>query len=403
MPSTGIEIKNRNGQILSAKLEFPADQKPNLYALFAHCFTCSKNQNAIKHITRSLNQSGIAVMSFDFTGLGQSEGDFEDTNFSSNIEDLIDVANFMEAKNQTPELIIGHSLGGAAVIVASSLIPTINAIATIGAPSNPTHVTHLFDSGIDEIKTSGAANVSIGGRPFRVNEQFLDDISDKNITETLKANRKPILILHSPIDQTVSVDNARELFVAAHHPKSFISLDSADHLLSKKEDSEYAGQVIANWASRYIRKETEHNELQSAHQVAVRVGLDGYTTEIKAGRHHLIADEPTNVGGNDLGATPYDLLLASLGACTAMTIKMYAERKKWSLDEVTVELNHSKDYASDCETCEENKSKIDLIKRQIHVSGELDEIQQARLLEIADKCPVHKTLHGEVKVETRLV
>lgn len=402
MNSNKIEILNKNGEKLAAKLELPTSQKAVQYALFAHCFTCNKNLTAIKHITRALNQSGIGVLTFDFTGLGDSEGSFEETNFSSNVEDLISASDYLKENLKAPELIIGDSLGGAAAIVASAQIDSIKAVATIGAPSSPVHVSHLFEEDIDEIESNGVAEVSIGGRPFTVKKQFLKDIETNNLKDILSKNRKPILILHSPIDQTVGVNNAAELFQAAHHPKSFISLDTANHLLTDSVDSLYAGQMIANWARRYIDALTDE-KISSNQQVAVRLQHDGgFTTEIKSGDHFLLADEPKSVGGNNLGPSPYDLLLSSLGACTAMTLKMYADRKKWDLGEINIELNHSKDYAKDCETCENGSSKIDIIEKVIHISGDLDQKQKSRLLEIADKCPVHKTLHSEVKVETRL-
>lgn len=398
-----IEILNKQGEKLAAKLQLPTSQKVLQYALFAHCFTCNKNLTAIKHITRALNQSGIGVLTFDFTGLGDSEGSFEETNFSSNIEDLISVSDYLKDNLKAPELIIGHSLGGAAAIVASSRIDSIKAVATIGAPSSTTHVSHLFSEDIEKIKSNGVAEVSIGNRPFTVKKQFLKDIESNNLKNILSKNSKPILILHSPIDETVGINNAAELYQTAHHPKSFISLDTANHLLTDSADSLYAGQMIANWATRYIDTTTDE-KISSNQQVAIRLQHDGgFTTEIKSGNHFLLADEPESVGGNNLGPSPYDLVLSGLGACTAMTLKMYADRKKWDLGEINIELNHSKDYAKDCETCENGNSKIDIIEKVIYISGDLDEKQKARLLEIADKCPVHKTLHSEVKVETRLV
>lgn len=401
MASQKISFTNSKGEKLAARLELPIDQKPHSYALFAHCFTCNKNLTAVRNIARALNQNGVAVVRFDFTGLGESEGDFEDTNFSSNIDDLVAAAQHMQNEYQAPKIIIGHSLGGAASVFAASKIESIEAVVTIGAPSDPSHVSHLLNSKIGEIQESGIASVSIGGRDFTVKKQFLEDIESKNMARILKELRKPLLVMHSPQDTTVGINNAAEIYQAAHHPKSFVSLDGADHLLTNKEDSVYVGNLIASWVQRYIPL-PEKERLLSDHQVAVRTGEEGYTTEIKAGKHHLIADEPESVGGNNYGPTPYGMLLSSLGACTSMTLRMYADRKGWDLKEVKVHLNHNRIHSDDCEVCESQSAKIDQIDRIIELEGNLDDKQRKRLLQIADKCPVHKTLHNQIHVSTSL-
>jgi len=370
--------------------------------LFAHCFTCSKDLTAVRNISRALNLNGFAVLRFDFTGLGESEGDFADTNFSSNVEDLIDAAKFLEEHYQAPELLIGHSLGGAAVICAAGHLPSIKAVTTIGAPFDPRHVAHLLQSKIEEIETNGVAEVVLSGRTFKVKKQFLDDIQNQIIVEHIKDLRKAILIMHSPQDRIVEIENAAKIYHAAHHPKSFVSLDGADHLLTNKKDSHYAGNVIANWADRYIDK-PEKQDLKSEKEVVVRLGNEGYTTEIMIRKHGITADEPESVGGNDFGPSPYELVSAGLGACTAMTMQMYARRKKWDLQEVVVHLDHYKDYAQDMEAVVDKKPpKMDHFDRVIEMKGDLSAEQKTRLMEIADRCPVHRTMHSEVKVNTTL-
>jgi putative redox protein len=397
MSSHKISFQNKSGYQLAARLELPIDQKAHAYVIFAHCFTCNKNLNAVRNISRALTQNGFGVLRFDFSGLGESEGDFADTNFSSNVDDLIAAAAYLEKEYEAPKLLVGHSLGGAAVLFAAGELPSVEAVATIGAPSSPIHVKHLFQSSLEEIESNQYAEVNIGGRPFRIKKQFVDDLYAQNMADRVKALRKPVLILHSPQDTTVGINNAAEIYGAAMHPKSFVSLDGADHLLSNKADSVYAGNMIAGWATRYLPQE-EAPVIKKEKQVTAQIGAEGFTTEILAGPHSLRADEPIRVGGNDYGPTPYDLLLSSLGACTAMTLRMYADRKKWPLEEVTVHLSHSKTHANDCESCDQSQSKIDLIEKKIRIKGDLDEKQRQRLLEIADKCPVHKTLHNEIKI-----
>ncbi|MEM1000583.1 MAG: bifunctional alpha/beta hydrolase/OsmC family protein [Bacteroidota bacterium] len=402
MKTTKVNFFNAEGEKLAARLELPVDQKPFTYALFAHCFTCNKNLTAIRNISRGLTLRGIGVLRFDFTGLGESEGDFADTNFSSNVQDLITAAEFLAENYGAPEIMIGHSLGGAATLMAAPSVSSAQAVVTIGAPADPAHVLHLFDEKIEEIQAQGYATVSIGGRPFTVKEQFLRDLEATSLADTVNKMRKALLVMHSPFDKIVGINNAGKIYDAARHPKSFVTLDTADHLLMDKHDSLYTGSVIATWLTRYIDF-PEAPELHSDKQVVVRTGPEGYLTEIRAGNHHLVADEPVKVGGTDLGPTPYDLLVAALGACTSMTLRMYADRKQWPLENIIVHLQHSKVHAEDCADSEQDrKGKIDQIARQLELEGDLSAEQRQRLKEIADRCPVHRTLHNEIRVVTQL-
>lgn len=397
-----ITFYNEAGHALAARLEMPVDEHPCAYAIFAHCFTCSKNLTAVTNISRALMQKGFAVLRFDFTGLGESEGDFSNTNFSSNVSDLVAAANYLGQHYEFPQLLIGHSLGGAAVLAASLQLEGIRAVATIGAPASPGHVKHLFNKSIDKIAQDGEAEVSIGGRPFKIKSQFVEDIENIHLKDGLKKLKKALLLMHSPQDTIVAIENAAEIYKSTKHPKSFISLDGADHLLSKKEDSLYAGSMIAIWSQRYLQIADESKiGLTTDKQVVTRT-KSSYTTEIKAGIHDLLADEPEEVGGNNLGPDPYGLLLASLGACTGMTLRMYANHKQWSLTEIRVHLEHNKVYQEDCEHCEEKEQKIDTIERVLELEGELSESQQKKLLEIANKCPVHKTLSTQTDIKTYL-
>ncbi len=345
------------------------------------------------------------MLRFDFTGLGHSEGEFANTNFSSNVDDLVAAAGFLRREHEAPSLLVGHSLGGAAVLAAASRIPEVRAVATIGAPADPAHVRHLLEEDqVEEVERSGQASVSIAGRTFRVQRQFLEDIADQRLDAHIAGLRRALLVLHAPGDEIVGIDNASRIFLAARHPKSFVSLDDADHLLTRRRDAEYAAEVLAGWAGRYL-PETESHFPRADDQGEVVVSEAGegpYGQAIAVGPHLLRADEPESVGGRDTGPTPYGLLLASLGSCTAITLRMYAERKDLPLEHVTVRLRHEKIHARDCEACESETGKIDVIDREVVLEGPLDPAQRARLLEIADRCPVHRTLHSEVVVRTQL-
>ena len=397
-----ITFQNKEGQQLVGRLELPIDEHPHNYVIFAHCFTCTKNLLAVKNISRALSNNGFAVLRFDFTGLGESEGDFADTNFSGNVEDLLAAADHLSTHYQAPTMLIGHSLGGAAVLFAASELATVKAVVTIGAPSDPVHVKHLIKSDLEEIKKEGKATVNLSGRDFTIKKQFLDDLESKSLPETARLLRKPLLILHSPHDRTVGIKNAEAIYHSALHPKSFVSLDNADHLLSDKRDSTYAGKVIAGWAERYLEIPVT-KEIKTEHQVVASLDKeDGFTTRMKIGKHYSISDEPLDFGGNDYGPSPYELVSAGLSSCTAMTIQMYAKRKQWDVQNVEVHTSYSKTHAEDCGACESPSAKIDTFNREIKLTGALDSKQIDRILQIADKCPVHKTLHSETQIITKL-
>ncbi len=401
MKSTKVNFKNKQGEILSGYIEVPTNQEPHNFVLFAHCFTCNKNFFAVRNITQALTKSGYGVLGFDFTGLGESEGEFSDTNFSGNVEDILEAAIFLQEKYKAPGLLIGHSLGGAAVIFAARELPSVKAVVTIGSPSSPKHVTNLLKSSLTEIREKGVAAVNLGGRNFNIKEQFLEDLKNQKLKDIIKNFDKSLLILHSPQDKIVGIKNAEELYLNARHPKGFISLDGADHLLSDSKDSTYAGHVIGSWATRYV-KIPEPVLLQSKHQVVANLGAEGFTTQLKSGKHYFLADEPEGVGGSNFGPDPYDFVSAGLAACTSMTIQMYARRKKWVIENVETHVNYSKEHAADCSHCEDDSARIDTFQREIVLQGDLDEKQQQRLLEIANKCPVHRTLHQEVNIITTL-
>ncbi|WP_370088783.1 alpha/beta fold hydrolase [Ekhidna sp.] len=396
-----VSFKNTDGHELSARLDFPLIGKPKAFVLFAHCFTCSKNLKSVDHISSAFTQQGMAVLRFDFTGLGQSKGEFADTNFSSNLSDLKDAYAYLEENHQAPQIMVGHSLGGAAVLHVSGDLEKVRAVATIGAPSSPDHVTHLLDKGRKELEEKGEAEVNIGGRTFKMKKQFLDDLENSERKGVIKNLKKSLLVIHSPQDKIVGINNAQEIYEQAMHPKSFVSLDGADHLMQNEKDARYVGSIISSWSSRYIEQK-EQDEAPEG-EVWTRIGEKGFTTEVIAGRHQMIADEPPSVGGADEGPTPYGYLLAGLGACTAMTMRMYADHKKIDLKEVEVKLTHDKIHQQDGENSESSKGKIDQIKRKIKLTGDLTDEQRKRLIEIADRCPVHKTLEGKPEILTEEV
>ncbi|MCF8468863.1 MAG: alpha/beta fold hydrolase [Sneathiella sp.] len=405
MRSEKVTFQGTDGT-LAARLDLPVG-KPRIFALFAHCFTCSKDIHAASRVSAALTNLGVATLRFDFTGLGESDGEFGNTNFSSNIADLLQAAGFLREKYQAPSLLIGHSLGGAAILAAAADIPEASAVVTIGAPFDPAHAGHHFLDKHQEIREKGAAMVDIGGRPFRVSRQFLEDIDDQRQAERIRKLRKALLVFHAPLDEVVGVNNATNIFTTAKHPKSFISLDGADHLLSRRADSIYVAEVIASWAKRYIPDLEETMPVTAlkadeASTVVVEAGSDRFVQKIDSSGHPLTADEPFDAGGTNTGPTPYDLLASALGACTSMTLRMYADRKKWPLEQVAVRLRHEKIHADDCADCETREGKIDQIEREIELKGELSIEQRARLLEIADRCPVHRTLNSEVRIKSML-
>ena len=397
-----LNFPNAKGEQLSGLLYLPLEEKPRFYALFAHCFTCSKNYKAVSSICQTLCQMGVAVLSFDFTGLGGSEGNFEEEKFSSNVSDLLQASDYLAQHHQAPQLLIGHSLGGAAVIFAASKLEEVKAVVTIAAPSQPDHVKRLFSEDISQIKQEGQAEVNIGGRPFLISKEFMEDLESQNLLQVLHKLRKAFLFLHSPQDLIVEISNAEELYTAAFHPKSFISLNGADHLLTSEKDSTYVGEVISAWSKKYISVEISENDIKG-NQVKVRLSGDSFTTEVLTPYHHLLADEPESVGGRNMGPTPYDLLMASLGTCTAMTLKMYADRKGWRLGEINVYLNHEKVHREDSDLLETGGGKISKFSRLLEIKGNITEEMEDKLLEIANKCPVHKTLHEEIEVETKML
>ncbi|TXE19342.1 alpha/beta fold hydrolase [Psychroserpens burtonensis] len=404
MKNQKLKIENKKGHKLQAYLELPANQKPNYFAIFAHCFTCSSSLIAVRNISRALTNHGFGIVRFDFTGLGRSEGEFADSHFSANVDDLIAVSDFLKEHYEAPSLLVGHSLGGAAALVAASQLDHIKAVATVGAPSTISHVKHLFSHGIDDIKNKGRVEVNIGGRPFKIDEEFISDFDKTDLRAVVKALRKPLLILHSPTDTIVGIKNAEQLYNNAHHPKSFVTLDDADHLLSKTRDSSYAGEIIGAWVKRYFPQQ-ENKMLDTAgEQLVAHLNLkeDNFTTTIQTAKHNFIADEPDSVGGDDFGPSPYDFLSAGLAACTVMTLKIYAERKKWDLQEVYAHITYSKKHSDDLMLDVDTPTRIDHLSKKLTFIGDLDESQRQRLKEIASKCPVHKTLQSEIIIDTEL-
>lgn len=413
MPRTQVLFYNKQNESLSGLLELP-NARINCYAIFAHCFTCSKDGIAATYISRALAENGVAVLRFDFTGLGNSAGDFPNTNFSSNLDDLFAAAEFLQENYAAPQILIGHSLGGSAVLAVAKQIESVRAVVTINSPATAEHVKHLFDDAHNEILNNQSAKVSLGGRSFTIQKQFIEDLGRHNTLDHIKELGKALLVFHSPVDQIVSIDEATRIYVAAKHPKSFITLDQADHLLSDKGDANYVAAVITAWVSRYLADSfsSESASTNSRQNDALPVIQPGtvivrerdkkFAREIFTQQHRLVSDEPVEQGGADSGANPYELLLAALGSCTSMTLRMYANHKKLDLEAIEVTLRHSRVHLDDCETCDDKNTLVDKIDREIKLVGRLDDDQRKRLLEIADKCPVHKTLVNEIVIETKL-
>jgi len=401
MRTERLQFANAKGEKLAALIDLPLG-KPVAFALFAHCFTCGKDNLAAKHITERLAMCGIGVLRFDFTGLGMSEGEFADTHFSSNVDDLVAAGDHLRKTYGAPAILIGHSLGGAAALAAAHRIPDAHAVVTIAAPSDPVHVVGLFKDHVDKIREQGQVEVQLAGRPFRIKREFLDDVAQQRIEDCLANLRKALLVFHSPTDDIVGIENATRIFINAKHPKSFVSLAGADHLLSKKDDAVYVANVIAACAERYLEQPAERSDEQiEVGIVLVREAGGGkFQQEIMSGPHRFLADEPVKAGGLDSGPGPYDLLLASLGACTSMTLRLYADNKKLPLDRVSVRLTHNRIHAEDCLNCETKEGMVDRIDRNITLEGALSADERKRLLEIADKCPVHRTLESEIEIRT---
>lgn len=395
-----IRFENADGNALAARLDRPDGESPCAFALFAHCFTCSKDLRAAGAISRALTRHGIAVLRFDFTGLGESEGEFADTNFSSNVEDLIAAAGYLSEHYEAPRILVGHSLGGAAVLQAAQRLDSVQAVSTIGAPYDPEHVTQHLQDAVEDIEEKGEARVQLAGRTFTIRKQFLDDLAATKMETTIRTLGRALLIFHSPVDQTVGANNAAKIFQAAKHPKSFVSLDDADHLLTDRSDAEYLGVVLGAWAEKYVDRSVSEPDTPDEDVVTRTEGT--YRTAIQAGQHALVGDEPESVGGDDDGPTPYGFLLSALGSCTGMTLRMYADRKEWPLDETIVRLSHEKVHAEDCENCDTEQGQVDRITREIEIRGRLSDDQRERLFEIANKCPVHRTLLGDVDVRSSL-
>jgi len=404
VPTERFQFDGEGGHKLAAALDLP-EQEPLAFALFAHCFTCGKDALSAKRISTALAAKGIAVLRFDFTGLGSSEGEFANATFSSNVADLVRAADHLRKTRKAPALLIGHSLGGAAILAAAKDIPEAKAVVTIAAPSAPAHVTGLFKEHVEDIRNVGEVEVALAGRPFRIKREFLDDIAEHDLMAQIGKLRRALLVMHSPTDDIVGIDNATRIFMSARHPKSFISLAGADHLLSDRRDTAYVADMIAAWAPRYIQPvavdQAAERKGEPRRVVVQETRNSKFQQLVSVGPHRLLADEPLAAGGDDTGPGPYDYLIAGLGACTSMTMRLYADRKSLPLDRVTVTLAHSKIHATDCAECETKEGMLDQIERVIRIDGALDAEQRKKLMEIADKCPVHRTLTSEIRILTK--
>jgi putative redox protein len=404
MPSQRVRFRGSKGE-LDGAIELPAEA-PHALALFAHCFTCGKNSVAASRVSRTLTSRGIGVLRFDFTGIGGSDGDFANAGFSSNIDDLIAAANYLREAHSAPSLLIGHSLGGTAVLAAAARIDEVKAVATIGSPATPEHVIEQFSADVGEIERTGSAEVSLAGRPFRISKSFLDDLRDQDMATRIRMLRRALLVMHAPMDAFVDIEEAGHIFASAMHPKSFVSLDSADHLLTNIVDAQYVADTIAAWASRYLPRPAEAGDAKSEDvtggHVRVDEGNHRFLRHVMTDDHAWLADEPVRLGGDNLGPDPYEPLLAALGACTSMTIRMYANRQGWPLEDIEIDLAHDREHRADCDDCDSKAAKVDVMRRALRLVGDLDSTQRQRLLEIADRCPVHRTLENDIRIDTTL-
>ena len=398
--SRRIDFPGPNGAELAARLDLP-EGPPRGWALFAHCFTCGKDIAAARRIAAGLAEAGLGVLRFDFTGLGHSGGEFGSEGFSADVRDLTAAAEWMAGEGMAPGLLIGHSLGGAAALAAAGDIDSVRAVAVIGAPAEPEHSLRHLGGDLDAIREQGSGEVEIAGRAFRVSRAFVEDTAKARLGPRIGDMRRALLILHAPRDEVVGIDNATDIFVAAKHPKSFVSLDDADHLLSRPEDAAYAARLIAAWAERYLDLGAAEEAPEEGHVRVAEADPPGLRQTVQVGPHRFAADEPASVGGTGAGPTPYDLLAAALGACTTMTLRMYAERKEIPLARAAVEVRHEKVHAEDCAECEEREGKADRFERVLHLEGDLTDEQRKRLAEIADRCPVHRTLEAGPVIVTR--
>ncbi|MGR3540639.1 MAG: bifunctional alpha/beta hydrolase/OsmC family protein [Hasllibacter sp.] len=396
MPTERFAFPGHSGHALAARLDLP-DGPPRGAALFAHCFTCGKDIAAARRIAGRLAAAGIAVLRFDFTGLGHSEGEFANTDFETNALDLIAAAEAMAARGLAPGLLIGHSLGGAAAIAAGGRIASVKAVVTIGAPFDPAHVRDQFSEQLDRIEADGQAAVRLGPREVVIGRRFVRQIAEARQEGAVGTLGKALLVMHSPTDAVVGIDNASGIYLAARHPKSFVALDGADHLLTRAEDAEWAAEVIGTWAARHMTLAPPEAP-EGAPEGVTRVSeadSKGSTQDVAMGRHLAVADEPKGIGA-DLGPSPYQYLAAGLGACTSMTVRMYARRKGWPLAHVSVDVTHDRLHGEDIA----GDGRAELFRRTVRLEGELSRDQRARLMQIADRCPVHRTLERGAVVET---
>jgi uncharacterized OsmC-like protein/alpha-beta hydrolase superfamily lysophospholipase len=401
MPATKrTEFTNQRGVRLAAALELP-DRPPRAWAVFAHCFTCGKSNVAAARLSRTLAAGGIAVLRFDFTGIGGSGGDLANAGFVANVDDLVAAADYLREAHEAPSLLVGHSLGGTAVLAAAARINEVKAVVTIGAPGEPEHVLRHLGGTLEAIERDGSAEVTLAGRTFRVGRGFLETTRGEQVLQGLGSLRRALLVMHSPTDDVVSIDEAGRIFQASRHPKSFVSLDGADHLLSDAADAQYVAGTVLAWADRYLPARQDESGVRAAGgEVVVSEGNTRFLRHVTTDDHQWLADEPRKAGGDNLGPDPYEHLLAALGTCTSMTIRMYANRKSWPLDSVTVRLGHHREHDRDCEDCDRKPSQLDVMERFVRLEGALDDEQRGRLMEIADRCPVHRTLEGKIRIRT---